>query len=196
MLRIALYFLFKNNRGTQKELLYELGMPRSTFNSLITHRSQSIKLHQADAIKKAINSLRLHPEVIDASLLLPMDIPLAWRWAARDMFNRWHLFNSPSPPNPNSEGWAFPKFISDPAVTLDPTLHVIPPDIDLFNNHLYQRDLASGIWRKTFAPEPTNPMIPAATRDLTEEEIQERCLWFTDWTSSKSESVSNMLIRR
>ena len=196
MLRIALYYLFKNNRGTQKDLLYELGMPRSTFNSLITHRSKSIKLHQATTLKTAINNLRFQPEVIDTSLLLPSDIPLAWRWAARDIHNKWHLFNSPSPPNPNSEGWAFPKYITDPTITLDSVLHIIPPDIDPFNNHLYQRDLVSGIWRKTFAPEPTNPTIPTTPRSLTEEEIQERCLWFTDWTTTKAEAVSNMLEKR
>lgn len=194
MIRIALFFLVKNHRGKQKTLLERINMPRSTFNSLLDQRASQIKLAQENAIRLEIENLRLNTEVNDASLLLPTNIPTHWRWAARDLYNRWTLYNSPSPPTLTTMGWDFPKYINDPKIELDPRLFVIPPDIDPFDTHIYQRDPISGIWRKTFTPTLSDTAVPPL-RLLTEEEILERCLWFTDWTVPDNEKIEAMKCR-
>jgi len=193
MIRIYLFYLNKNYRGKQKDMLRELCMPRSTFNSIITGRSTQIKFAQANTILHAVESLRNNSTVDDASLLLPINISPYWRWAVRDVHNNWHLFNSPSPPKPTPAGWAFPGYIGDPRLQLDRTLISIPPDTDPFNNHLYQRDPVSGLWRKTYRPEPMDPSVQK-TRQLTEQEIRQRCLWFTDPFTPKEEAIKDILI--
>lgn len=150
--KLTLFFLAKNYQNNRIGLAEKLEMPRSTLYAILNHSLKSMKNEHINNIDRVFEELREQPILTDISLYIPSRIPRRWRFAARDSFNVWTIYDSDYPPVYTQLGWHVPGYARTPTMTLNPDFIKIPADRDSYHDHLYQRDLLTGVWVKTERP--------------------------------------------
>ena len=155
MLRLKIKFLRKNwsephKEITLRQMALRLNCSPSTLHYLLQGEMRSTHSSLVNEADNAIELLRYKPHVVDASLLLPSQVDLKYRFATHDGAKDYTLWDLRVYPVLDTTSGNWRPSDQKPVSTLQVNEHFlpVPPHQDTLGSTLYVRDLDTRLWYK------------------------------------------------